>query len=75
MKTQRCLAKVRYASNSRVKYLYEEQMKIMKDLNVPVLDVYEATYLSSDQHAVGDSVHYEAPFNKLILSYFYRSEN
>jgi hypothetical protein len=47
-------------------------MKIMKDLNVPVLDVYEATYLSSDQHAVGDSVHYEAPFNKLILSYFYK---
>jgi hypothetical protein len=66
---------MRYASNSRVKYLYEEQMKIMKELNVPVLDVFEATYLSSDQQLIGDLVHYQAPFNKLILSYFYRSEN
>jgi hypothetical protein len=51
----------------------------MKELNVPVLDVFEATYLSSDQHPYhnpgGDAVHYEEPFNKLILSYFYKSEN
>jgi hypothetical protein len=74
---------LRYAANSRVKYLYDEQMKIMKELNVPVLDVFEATYLSSDQHPfmdtrnrpVGDAVHYLAPFNKVILSYFYKSEN
>jgi hypothetical protein len=47
----------------------------MKELTVPVLDVFEATYLSSDQHPVRDSVHYETRFNKLILSYFYKSEN
>jgi hypothetical protein len=47
----------------------------MKELNVPVMDVFEATYLSSDQHPAGDPLHYEAPFNKLILSYFYKSEN
>jgi hypothetical protein len=68
----RCLPHLRYGSNSHVKYLYEEQMKIMKELHVPVLDVFEATYLSSDQHPVGDAVHYDEPFNKLILSYFYR---
>jgi hypothetical protein len=55
-----------------VKYLYEEQMKIMKELNVPVLDVFEATYLSSDQHPPGDCAHYVTSFNKLILNYFYR---
>jgi hypothetical protein len=37
--------------------LYEEQMKIMKECNVPVLDVFEATYLSSDQHPFRDAVH------------------
>jgi hypothetical protein len=50
-------------------------MKIMRELNVPVLDVFEATYLSSDQHPARDATHYQAPFNKLILSYFYKSEN
>jgi hypothetical protein len=67
-----CLAHLRYGSNSRVKYLYDEQMKIMKELNVPVLDVFEATYLSSDHHASGDCTHYTVPFNKLVLNYFYK---
>jgi lysophospholipase L1-like esterase len=75
MEDPRYLMKLRYASNSRVKYLHEEQMKIMKELNVPVLDLFEATYLSGDQHPVSDGVHYRVPFNKLILSYFYKSEN
>jgi hypothetical protein len=55
-------------------------MKIMKELNVPVLDVFEATYLSSDPHpfrdtsnrSVGDALYYEVSFNKLILRYFYK---
>jgi hypothetical protein len=64
-----------YASNSRIKYLREEQMKVMKKLNVPVFDVFEATYLSGDQLTPGDSLHYEVPFNKLLLSYFYKDEN
>jgi hypothetical protein len=75
MQNQRCRRRLHYTSNSRVKYLYEEQMKIMRELNVPVLDVFEATYLSSDQHPARDATHYQAPFNKLILSYFYKSEN
>jgi hypothetical protein len=71
----RCRMNLRYTSNSRAKYVCEEQMKIMKELNVPVLDIFEATYLSGDQHPARDAVHYQRAFNKLISGYFYKSEN
>jgi hypothetical protein len=44
----------------------------MKELNVPVLDIYEASYLSADQHPASDAIHYSRDFNKLILSSFYK---
>jgi hypothetical protein len=67
-----CTRRLPYCSNSRVKYLYDEQLKIMKELNVPVLDVFEASYLSADQHAKSDAMHYLRGFNQLLLSYFYK---
>jgi hypothetical protein len=69
----RCIKRLPYCSNSRVKYLYEEQMKIMNELNVPVLDVFEASYLSADQHSRQDALHYQTPFNKLIQNSFYKA--
>jgi hypothetical protein len=44
----------------------------MKELNVPVLNVFEASYLSADQHPFSDAIHYSTGFNKLILSSFYK---
>jgi hypothetical protein len=68
----RCIRRLPYCSNSRVKYLYDEQIKIMKELNVPVLDVFESSYLSADQHPTSDVMHFHPAFNKLILSSFYK---
>jgi hypothetical protein len=64
----RCIMRLPYCSNSRVKYLYDEQIKIMKELNVPVLDVFETSYLSADQHPFSDAIHYSTDFNMFILS-------
>jgi hypothetical protein len=37
-------------------------MKIMNEFNdVPVLDVFEASYLSADQHNRQDEIHYQTP--------------
>jgi hypothetical protein len=67
-----CLSRVRYLSNSRIDYLYREQMRLMVDeLRVPVLDVYEASYLSADRSMPGDGRHFDLPYNKMILSWFY----
>jgi hypothetical protein len=48
-------------------------MKIMNELNVPVLDVFEASYLSADQHSRQDAIHYQTTFNKLIQNSFYKA--
>jgi hypothetical protein len=68
----RCVRRLPYCSNSRVKYLYDEQLKIMKELHVPVLDVFEASYLSADKHPYSDAMHYSKKFNKFILKSFYK---
>jgi hypothetical protein len=44
----------------------------MKELHVPVLDVFEASYLSADKHPYSDAMHYSKKFNKFILKSFYK---
>lgn len=71
-----CLSRVRYLSNSRIDYLYRQQIRLMMDeLRVPVLDVYEASYLSADRSMYGDGRHYDLPFNLRVLSWFYAPDN
>jgi hypothetical protein len=68
----KCASRVRYISNSRIDYLYREQMRLMMDeLRVPVLDVLEGSYLSADWTLTGDGRHYLLAYNKLVLSWFY----
>jgi hypothetical protein len=64
------LMRLAYCSNSRAKYLYDDQIKIMKELNVTVLDIYEAGYLSADQHPASDVIHYskDSTSSFLVLS-------
>jgi GGDEF domain-containing protein len=67
-----CGPRVRYLSNSRVEYLHRKQIRLMMDeLRVPVLDVFEASYLSADWTFPGDGRHYELAYNKMILNWFY----
>jgi hypothetical protein len=71
-----CLSRVRYMSNSRIDYLYQQQIRLMRDeLKVPVLDVYEASYLSADRSTYGDGRHYGKGYNHVVLSWFYPSDN
>jgi hypothetical protein len=48
-------------------------MAIMKALNVPVLDVFELSYLylSAHEHKPGDAIHYGYSFSNAMLSWFY----
>jgi len=63
--------RLRHMSASRSKHLYTLQKEIMKELDVPVLDVYEATYLSSDMLYPSDGRHYRPDLNRIMLSWFY----
>jgi hypothetical protein len=67
-----CLSRARYLSNSRMDYLHRHQIRLMLDeLRVPVLDVYEASYLSADWTRPGDGRHFVPAYNKKVLSWFY----
>lgn len=63
--------RIRYMSASRSQYLYELQKNIMKSLHVPFLDLYEATYLSSDQLYPSDGRHYRPDLNREMIGWFF----
>jgi hypothetical protein len=67
----KCGSRVRYMSNSRIYSLYQQQMRLMDELRVPVLDVFEGSYLSADWTLEGDGRHYHLPYNKEVLGWFY----
>ena len=66
-----CGERTLYMSASRSAYLYEAQKKIMEELSVPLLDVYEASYLSAFQTKPKDGRHYTKEFNRLLVNYLF----
>ena len=70
-----CQYRLRYMSTSRVEYLHEHQTKLMRELSVPVLDIYEGTYLSAHWTIENDAMHYEEHFDREVLSWFYNNTN
>jgi hypothetical protein len=66
-----CVNRVRYISNSIARYLHEEQKRIMYKLKVPILDVFDATYLAESWHMGGDCQHYRHWLNIRLLDYFH----
>jgi len=65
--------RVNYMSSSRARHLYEIQRDLMLDLQIPVLDVYEFTYLSADWLKEGDGRHYQPELTQKLVSQFYKS--
>jgi hypothetical protein len=63
--------RVFYMSSSRSHDLYQYQKDIMAELNVTLLDLYPATYLSAELLEFGDGRHYTKEFNKRLLDWFY----
>lgn len=64
------LERVFYMSSSRSYDLYRYQKEIMRDLNVSILDLYPATYLSAHHLERHDGRHYSLAFNEKMLSWF-----
>jgi hypothetical protein len=61
-----------YLSPYRTYYLYELQNARMRELGVPILDIMEASYLMPDHNrGHGDTIHYDVPTNKMLVSWFY----
>ena len=69
----KCNTRIRYVSNSISRYLYEQQKRIMYELDVPFLDIWEACYLSPYAHFGVDFQHYHEYYNMLLLDMFYLS--
>jgi len=63
--------RVYYMSNFRARKIYDLQMELMADLQIPVLDLFQTTYLAAHKMRPGDGRHYTEDFNQLMLSYFY----
>lgn len=64
-----CVDILRYASSTRVDYLYKSQLQLMlEELHVPVIDLYELSYLSAHALRQGDSMHFNIDWNREILA-------
>ena len=64
----------RYMSESRSYDIDQVQKKLMAELQVPVLDVYEATYLAADwSRTPSDARHYGPELNLRMLNWFYKT--
>lgn len=64
--------RVRYMSASRSKFLHNLQTKLMKGLQIPMLDLFDATFLSADKLYPSDGRHYRPELNRKMLQWFYR---
>ena len=64
------LDRLRYMSSSRSLALHQFQKKVCHDLNIPFLDIYQASYLSADYTLEGDGRHYRANFNTMAVHWF-----
>lgn len=62
--------RVRYMSRSRSQLIFNRQQELMNELNVPMLDIYEASQLSADQLYPSDGRHYRPDLNRLMLGWF-----
>ena len=63
--------RVRYMSSTRAKSIYDKQVELMRELNIPVLDMYSLTYEAQEHTRRGDGRHYSVFFNDVLMDYFY----
>jgi hypothetical protein len=61
----------KYLSCARVEELEKQTRALMKELNVAILDLYEATYLSSHWLYPDDAAHFRHEMNLAMLRWFY----
>jgi len=66
-KIDRC----RYMSASRTRQLYDRQVAICSELQIPTMDLFQATYSCADWTLPGDGRHYRPELNRKMLGWFY----
>jgi hypothetical protein len=64
--------RLKYMSSSRSYQLYKLQLEVCNALQVPILDIYEASYLSADHTLPGDGRHYSDDFNAMTMNWLLR---
>jgi hypothetical protein len=69
------LHRSRYISDGVPRRIYAEQKALMKELQVPFLDLFDAYYLSAPWTLPGDARHYEDDISFLLLSYYWPGLN
>uniref|UniRef100_A0A7R9WNR9 Uncharacterized protein n=1 Tax=Craspedostauros australis TaxID=1486917 RepID=A0A7R9WNR9_9STRA len=65
------VTRLKHASIANAKYLHGQQRALMEELGVPVLDLWNASYLSGHRHRNGDAVHYETQQNHYFIDMYY----
>jgi hypothetical protein len=66
------IERVFYMSSSRAHdLLVSFQKEILQELNVTFLDLYPATFLSTEHLLTHDGLHYSPEFNRKMLNWFY----
>jgi len=59
-----------YVSLVRGRHLDTAQKELMRELNVPVIDMFEMTYEMAELHFTDDTLHYNNEMIKYLLDYF-----
>jgi hypothetical protein len=61
----------KYTSGSVPRMLHVAQKELMREMNIPYLDLFEAYHLSAPWSLEGDCRHYNDRISKLLLSYYW----
>jgi len=60
--------RIKYMSEGRSRKLYEEQLSLMKRLQVPFIDLYNSSFLSGNWHHPKDGRHYVPILNHMWIN-------
>jgi hypothetical protein len=66
-----CTLQSRYASSSRAQFLYQAQRALMQELQIPFLDLMEASQLSAEWTYDSDPRHFNVSFNDMTMDWFH----
>ena len=66
-----CMESTKYMSSARTKILHVAQKRLMKEMNVTYIDLYDGYYLSAYYTSPGDGRHFETEVNSLLLDWYY----
>jgi hypothetical protein len=67
-------SRIKYASETRSRTVYNKQMEMFEKLNVPVLDVYNMTLGAVEWLRENDATHYTQEFNDFLGAMFFDDE-